>query len=500
MVELPNSINNIDKYIIEVGILSENNIFNTCYLLIYNNEKDFEENIKYIQNLLGFEVFLESLQFNNDNNLKLFDEENNVIGEIIKLTENENKQNVTNNNNIESNIICENKKNAIKDNFITPPLIGLENLSFTSYLNATLQCLCQIEKLVNYFKYNNRLNEIIKQYKDNNNNETLIYAFKNIIENLWPSNPEYINNEYNHQNMNNKYFSPYKFKEIFIKMYNNNNKEPKDLINFFIAKLHDELNKAPKNTILNNSMQIEPTNKMVMLNNFAQKFIKENQSILSDLFYGIKYNCLECSNCKIMKYYFNSYLLLIFPLDEIKNYKIKQLQNNFMLLNQNFMLINPILYQQNLLNFQLNLQNINSVNMLDCFEYEQNKECFIFNNSQYCNNCNNIFPFHNKNILYTIPEILIIALKREIGSNIKLEFIEELNLMNFIEMKDTGFQLKLIGVISYIGNENYISYCKSPIDLQWYKYEDDSVSKVINFNEQIINYGVPYILFYQKIK
>ena len=58
-----------------------------------------------------------------------------------------------------------------------------------------------------------------------------------------------------------------------------------------------------------------------------------------------------------MKYYFNSYLLLIFPLDEIKNYKIKQLQNNFMLINQNFMLINPIIYQQNLLNFQLNLQD-----------------------------------------------------------------------------------------------------------------------------------------------
>ena len=71
--------------------------------------------------------------------------------------------------------------------------------------------------------------------------------------------------------------------------------------------------------------------------------------------------------------------------------------------------------------------------------------------------------------------------------------------MNFIEMKDTGFQLKLIGVISYMGNENYISYCKSPIDFQWYKYEDDSVSKIINFNEQIINYGIPYIIFYQKI-
>ena len=442
---------------------------------------------------------MESLQFNN-NNLKLYDENNNEIGEIIKLTENENKQNLNNNNNIEKNIACENKKIAIKDNFITPPLIGLENLAFTSYLNATLQCLCQIEKIVNYFKYNNKINEKLKQYKDNNINETITFAFKNIIENLWPSNSDYINNEYNHQNMNNKYYSPYIFKEILIKMYNINNKEPKDLINFLITKLHDELNKAPKNIIVNNNnFEIDQSNKMVMLSNFAQKFIKENQSIISDIFYGIKYNCIECSNCKIIKYYFHSYLLLVFPLDEIKNYKIKQLQN-FMLLNQNFMLIDPIIYQQNLLNVQLNIQTINSVNIYDCFEFEQNKECFIFNNSQYCNNCNNMYPFLNKNILYTIPEILIIALNREISSNIKLEFAEDLNLMNFIEMKDTGFQLKLIGVITYVGNENYISYCKSPIDYQWYKYENDSVSKVLNFNEQILNYGVPYILFYQKIK
>ena len=51
-------------------------------------------------------------------------------------------------------------------------------------MDATLQCLSQIEKLTNYFKYSERVKEIMKNYKTNN---TLC-----LIENLWLSNHEYI--------------------------------------------------------------------------------------------------------------------------------------------------------------------------------------------------------------------------------------------------------------------------------------------------------------------
>ena len=40
--------------------------------------------------------------------------------------------------------------------------MGLENIGATCYMNATLQCLCIIEKFADYFKYSNNLYKIVK--------------------------------------------------------------------------------------------------------------------------------------------------------------------------------------------------------------------------------------------------------------------------------------------------------------------------------------------------
>ena len=76
-------------------------------------------------------------------------------------------------------------------------------------------------------------------------------------------------------------------------------------------------------------------------------------------------------------------------------------------------------------------------------------------------------------------------------------------MYQFIENKETGFKYKLIGVVTHLGESgasgHFIAYCRSPINYQWYRYNDDLVTKVINFNEEIINYAMPYILFFQKV-
>ena len=43
---------------------------------------------------------------------------------------------------------------------------------------------------------------------------------------------------------------------------------------------------------------------------------------------------------------------------------------------------------------------------------------------------------------------------------------------------------------------HFIATCKSPIDNLWYQYNDDLVFKVDNFTNQILNYAMPYILFF----
>ena len=174
------------------------------------------------------------------------------------------------------------------------------------------------------------------------------------------------------------------------------------------------------------------------------------------------------------------------------------------ILMQNMMAMNnPLLLQQNMINMQ-NLQNINSVNIYDCFNYNEKFEYFQGENSMYCNNCKQQLPASYQTTLYTTPEILILVLNRGKGIEfrVKLEFYEDLNLMKYVKMQNTGVQYKLIGVVTHLGESgasgHFIAYCKSPISLEWYQYNDDLVTPVVNFKQQIIDYAMPYILFYQK--
>ena len=78
-----------------------------------------------------------------------------------------------------------------------------------------------------------------------------------------------------------------------------------------------------------------------------------------------------------------------------------------------------------------------------------------------------------------------------------------MNLSNYIEYKHTGVNYQLIGVITHIGESgmggHFIAYCRDPIIDQWHKYNDSFVTNVNNFQQEIINFAMPYLLFYRKI-
>ena len=73
--------------------------------------------------------------------------------------------------------------------------------------------------------------------------------------------------------------------------------------------------------------------------------------------------------------------------------------------------------------------------------------------------------------------------------------------MNYVELKNTGYMYTLFGVVTHIGGNDasghFIACCKNPIDNNWYRYNDDLVSIVIIFIQEVID-SIPYILFYQK--
>ena len=88
------------------------------------------------------------------------------------------------------------------------------------------------------------------------------------------------------------------------------------------------------------------------------------------------------------------------------------------------------------------------------------------------------------------------------GIQIKINFAEELNLYNFIDHKETGFNYKLIGVIANLGesgiNEHFIAFCKNPINNLWYQYNDSIVKEVSNFKAEVIDFAMPNMIIYQK--
>ena len=214
-IKMPTQINQKKSTQIYIfGSLNINHTFKATHLLEYNSVKDFEINFNYANKKDGFDKYINSFEFKN--NYKNIVEANDIISV-----------------------------------FSMPPLIGLkQENSFTS-MNATLQCFCQIKKFVNYFKYNKHLEQILNNNYANNNKTLLVKAFKNLIENLWPSNYSYTNSSLINKNEKNKFYNPIDFKNHLISINNilNSSEENKckDIIEFIIMNLHEGLNKKNSN-------------------------------------------------------------------------------------------------------------------------------------------------------------------------------------------------------------------------------------------------------------
>ena len=489
IINYPNNFNSI-KFISVIGTLNKENIFITEYILIYD---DINEKINHINKINGrLNKYLNELQLYN-NSQPIINNQYKEIGIIAKCEANNNIENQNKKNNIPQNKIIENNKNMFNDeynlnyqtdkpyikyHFNYPPLIGLENIGATCYMNSTLQCFCHIEKFIEFFKYSKQVINITKNNKNN-----LTSSFKLLIEKLWPNN----------NNLNsNKCYAPEEFKNKISKMNplfeGIAANDAKDLVNFIIMTLHEELNKIKQiNNSNNNQIVFDQTNKKLMLNNFIQDFISKNQSIMSDLFYAMNCNITECCRCHNKIYNYQTYFFIIFPLEEVRKFKNSNILNFFnIIFNNNY--------------------NDSLVSIYDCFDYDNKINVMSGENSMYCNFCKINCACHMRTCLATGPEILILLLNRGHGIefNVKINFLEELNLYNYIEYKETGCNYKLIGVITHIGESSmsghFIAYCKDPITYKWHKYNDAIVSEVINFKKEVIDFAMPYLLFYQKIQ
>ena len=276
--------------------------------------------------------------------------------------------------------------------------------------------------------------------------------------------------------------------------------DSKDFIIFILEQIHKELKKPLPNKINTAPQALNQYDRVNAFNFFFDEFQNEC-SIISDTFFGFNETTNVCLNCKniynsqnLMNpvcYNYGIFNCLIFPLEEIKNMK----NNNQIMYNTGYYMNNNIIN---------NNQN-NVVTLYDCFIYNQKTDTFTGDNRNYCNMCKQLFDSLYTSHIYSSPKALIIILNR--GKNniydVKLNFSLDIDLSQFVMQKDqpTLFY-NLYGVITHIGesgpNAHFVASCKSPIDNKWYRYNDAFVNPITNIQKEIIEFGTPYILFYQK--
>ena len=449
---------------------------------------------------------------------------------------------------------------SIMNYFPYPPKIGLDKIEAPLYMNAFLQCLCQIDEFASYFKYNSHVNFVINKYKSEKKN-CLSASFKILIENLWPNVARKIDS-------NKRHFSPNEFWQKLSYMNpsfkNNQSTDLKDLINFIIMSLDEELNQnliVNNNTIINNSDN-NYKSKNDEFNEFYQYYQTKFHSKINELFYAIQMVEIECFYCRFKHINFNVYYFLVFPLEKVKKYanemranlnnnnmnnqffnnnfnncnnnSFMNLNNNILNMNQNMNLNNinnsfnnnrisnqnnNVISFQNLNNFnQMNnfSQNMNNnkennskinnniITIYDCFEYKQKGEILEGNEQIFCNCCKKISKAFYKCTLETSPKILFLCFDREEGFNskIKLEYFQLIDLSNYINQKNQYPKYELIGIIPYkdgiVNNGNYIAHCLSPIDRCWYTYDDANIHQINDLKKEVIDLGTPYLLVYKR--
>jgi ubiquitin C-terminal hydrolase len=364
-----------------------------------------------------------------------------------------NQMNNIQNNNQESSrnsMICSNEKNENYSfgRYKKATTTGLRNLGDTSYLNSVLHLLGSIRPFASYFL--NPANSIAI-YK-NKDNSVLSYLISRLYYHLYPF-PEKPDREI--------------YQPIFILNYIDNlkiKKNPCDVIKNILMILHNELN-AYKNY----SRKLTPNYclKESVLKYESQNFKNSNKSIISDKLNWFEIRRTMCKKCNYKTYNFLSYNYIELDINKCYNtFKNKPLT------------------------------------IYDCLKYKGLSK----QQNMKCNNCGENSNVYSASNLFLTPEMIIFTLDRGIsGQNnniIPFSIDVTIDLTNFIESGEGYTKYQLNGIVFLTSKENkfnYVSFCKSPVDQQWYRYEDENIfptniNEAINMNNKM---KIPFILVYK---
>ena len=337
---------------------------------------------------------------------------------------------------------------------------GLANLGDSSYLNAVLQSLAHVRYFASYFLNPKNQELIISKAVS----MPLAFVTQRLFTHLYPY-PESNTIEI---------YSPDSYLQIlsFLKSpYGIQRSNPNDLLIFILNTLHNELNSKKDN----GQIIRMPYNYYFSANNVIQNgiinFTNNNKSKISDVVTWFQLSESKCRNCGISTFGFNSFHT--YDLD------IKYTYEYYSKTGKNY------------------------IDIYDCLSYGS----MLKQSKSYCYNCKSRAINYKQSRIYSPSNVFIFLLDRGINFNqnyfhIPFKVEEKINLSNFVIKKNIPIQYGLTGIVSFnLQEQKYASYCQSPIDSNWYLYNDEKVN-LVSYEDILNNKNgndIPCILYYKSI-
>ena len=354
----------------------------------------------------------------------------------------------------------ENIQNYSFSRYTKPIKTGLKQYGQSSYLNSVLFCLGNIKRFASYFlnpKHQDYINSSLQ-------NRPLSYVIERLLIHLYPF-PEKEKREIYDPN------ALFKVLGRLNKIYDSfQRRDPKELIVFILTTLHNELNQIINPNLVIN---INYNNRKNVIKNGIELFNNSHNSMISKHFNWFEIKELKCTECHTISYELKTFST--FSLDFENSY-------------------NNIKNQKN------------TLTIYDCLEYHK----ISHQRNLFCKNCNNLKKMDCNAKILSPPIYFVFLIDRGgdyFEDSKKLQSIpfllnDKIALDNFVENEHVSKNYDLIGIVSISINEKkYVSICNSPVDNNWYLYNDENneqlyISNIIqkhNDSKELI----PCILIYK---
>ncbi|KAL4432979.1 hypothetical protein ABPG74_005352 [Tetrahymena malaccensis] len=341
-------------------------------------------------------------------------------------------------------------------------LVGISNLGNTCFINSALQCLLNVQPLMDYF-LSDLHNQEVNIYNPLGSQGKVTQAFAELVYMIWCQNNKYIVPKVFLNTI--QQFSP-----IF---GDGSQQDSQEFLIFLLDLLHEDLNRVKKKPVIEDKDYQSDQYETYAAESW-KNYLLRNKSIVVDLFQGQLKSTLKCLVCQTVSHKFDTFMYLSVPIPQQDKNQSKGL-----------------------------------ISIEDCIEEFTKEEKLDKSEWWLCTQCKKRTPSTKKIDLWKTPNILIIHLKR-------FSFTKENRgkINKFIDFKITQFDLSqnvsgkekmrpiydLFSVCNHSGNlggGHYTAYAKNRDTQEWYLFDDSKVYYVKNPYKEIISQKA-YVLFYSK--